>query len=102
VSAFGSAEEDPPGEPFPLGVLVSQHGVVDSVPFSVRRPNQEPLYMRATDGRSMVQGIDGSSLEFTVPCDEGETADLLVWRGYDTLDVVGSPPSIEHRDHGAF
>lgn len=93
--AFGMAEEGTPWRAFPPGALVFEaEGVLDDVPFGSRRPNQEPLYLRATDGWSMVQGIDGAWLQFGVPCGE-EVADVWVWWGYSSVDIEGEPPYAE-------
>jgi hypothetical protein len=77
--AFGMAEQGTFWRAFPPGALVfDASGVVDGVPFSMRRPTQEPVYIRALDGWSQLQGPDGAWLEFAVPCGvarRGRTSD---------------------------
>lgn len=90
--AYGIAEQNTQWRAFPPGALMFEaEGVVDGLPFASRRPTQEPLYMRAAAGWSMVQGTDGAWLEFTAPCGE-ESAEVLVWWGYNTVAVDEHPP----------
>ncbi len=94
--AFGIAQQGTVWRGFPPGALVfDAEGVVDGLPFTSRRPTQEPVFLRAGQGWSMLQGIDGAWLEFTMPCGEDESADVLVWWGYNTIAVDEHPPAAE-------
>lgn len=94
--AFGMAQQSTFWRAFPPGALVfDASGVVDGVPFSMRRPTQEPVYIRALDGWSQLQGPDGAWLEFAVPCGEDEVADVLVWWTYSSVNVEEHPPYAE-------
>lgn len=72
-------------------IVLDAQGVVDGLPFHVRRSNQEPLYLRAGEGWTLMQGIDGAWLEFTVPCEE-ESAEVLVWWGYSGVSIEDRLP----------
>lgn len=90
--AFGIAEEGTSWKAFPPGaIVIDAEGVVDSVPFHVRRPNQQPLKLRAGQAWVLMQGADGASLEFSVPCGEDEI-EVLVWLGYNNVAIDDFPP----------
>ncbi|MBK8234807.1 MAG: DUF1929 domain-containing protein [Deltaproteobacteria bacterium] len=90
--AFGVSEADSPWKAFPAGSLwLEASGVLDGVPFELRRPNPSPLYMRAGEAWALLQGIDGASFEFSVPCD-GESTDVVVWWGYSGVGLEAQPP----------
>lgn len=91
--AFGISQEGTAWHAFPPGsIVLDAEGVIDGLPVHVRRPNGEPLYLRAGEGWTLLQGADGAWLEFTVPCGE-ETADVLVWWGYTGVSVPDRRPS---------
>jgi hypothetical protein len=71
--------------------VIDAEGVVDGVPFHVRRPNQESLKLRAGQAWVLMQGADGASLEFSVPCGEDEI-EVLVWLGYNNVAIADFPP----------
>lgn len=90
--AFGISQQGTAWKGFPPGALVvDAEGVLDSVPFHVRRPNQEPLKLRAGQAWVLMQGVDGAWLEFSVPCGEDDI-DVVVWWGYANVAVEDFPP----------
>ncbi|MBX7080380.1 MAG: hypothetical protein K1X88_14380 [Nannocystaceae bacterium] len=92
--AFGMAEEDTDWKAFPPGALVFEgQGEVDGMPFHVVRSNEEPIYVYGSEGWIQLQGINGSFIQFNVPCGE-ELADLLAWVEFDAIDWPGEPPAI--------
>lgn len=81
-------------ESLPPGALILEaEGEVDGMSFHVIGPNQEPLYVYGGEGWIQLQGINGSWMEFSVPCGE-EQADLLAWLGFDAVDWPGEPPIV--------
>ena len=99
--AFGVAEEGTSVNAFPPGGLVLEAvGVVDSIPFSSRRPIEQPVYLFAADGLLTIQAaIDGFVLDFDVPCN-GLLADVSVgWSLAEDMALEGPPTlGIEHLD----
>jgi hypothetical protein len=92
--AFGMAEQGTAWKGFtPGAIVIDAEGEVDGIPFHVRRANQEPLYLRAGEGWTLLQGTDGAWLEFSVPCD-GAMAEVLVWWGYSGVALEDSPPTV--------
>jgi hypothetical protein len=90
--AFGMSQQGTPWHAFPAGSLVLRaEGYVDGVPFELRRPNQGPLKLRAGQAWVLMQGADGASLEFTLPCGDDEI-EVLVWWGYSGVGVLEHPP----------
>jgi hypothetical protein len=90
--AFGIAEQGTSWKAFPAGaIVIDAAGVVDGVPFHVRRPNQEPLKLRAGEAWVLMQGADGAWLEFAVPCGEDDI-EVLMWLGYSNVAIDDSPP----------
>ena len=90
--AFGISQQGTAWKAFPPGALVLRsEGHLDGVPFEVRRPNQAALKLRAGQAWVLMQGADGASLEFSVPCGDDEI-DVLVWWGYSGVGVEDHPP----------
>ncbi len=91
--AFGVAQQGTAWKGFPSGsIVLAAEGVVDGVPFHIRRPNAEPVYLRAGQAWTLLQGTDGAWLEFSVPCGD-DSADVLVWWGYSGVALDDSPPT---------
>lgn len=92
--AFGIAEEGTDWKAFPPGNLIFEaEGALNETPFSVRRPNQEPVYVYGSEGWIQLHGINGSWIETELPCGEGQ-ADLLASWGFDAVSWPGEPPWI--------
>lgn len=92
--AFGVAEQGTTWNAFPPGGLVLEaDGVVDEVPFSSRRPIEEPVFLDAADGLLWFQGLHGFKVDFQVPCN-GLLADVDVWWQLEDDEVLEGPPSL--------
>src|SRR5690606_34099231 len=77
----------------PGGLVLEADGVVDEVPFSSRRPIEEPVFLDAADGLLWFQGLHGFKVDFQVPCN-GLLADVDVWWQLEDDEVLEGPPSL--------
>jgi hypothetical protein len=93
--AFGVSEQGATYNAFtPGGLVLEAEGVVDEIPFSSRRPIEQPVYLDAADGLLTVQGmLDGFVLEFEVPCN-GLMADVAVGWSLVEDEVLEGPPTL--------
>ncbi len=90
--AFGIGQQGTAWKGFPPGALIiDAEGVLDSVPFHLRRPNQDALKLRAGQAWVLMQGADGAWLEFAVPCGDDEINVVVSW-GYAGAAVDDFPP----------
>jgi hypothetical protein len=93
--AFGVSEDGTTYNGFtPGGLLIEAEGVVDEIPFTSRRPIEQPVYVDAADGLLTMQGeLDGFVLEFEIPCN-GLMADVAV--GWSLVEdaVLEGPPTL--------
>jgi hypothetical protein len=92
--AFGVAQDGTSWNAFPPGGLVLEaEGVVDTIPFSSRLPIEQPVYVYAADGLLMLQGTDGFTLDFEVPCN-GLMADVAVGWALVEDQLLEGPPTL--------
>ena len=93
--AFGISEDGTTYNGFtPGGLVIEAEGVVDAIPFTSRRPIEQPVYIDAADGLLTMQGeLDGFVLEFEIPCN-GLMADVAV--GWSLVEdaVLEGPPTL--------
>jgi hypothetical protein len=93
--AFGIGEVGTVWNAFPPGALVFEFdATVDGFAWHRQSTNTEPIYVRASDGWLMIQGIDGLWQEFQdLPCN-GITEDILMWMDFESVAALAQPPSI--------
>lgn len=93
--AFGIAREGASTRGFPPGSLVlAAEGVVNSVPFTSRRPNQETVMVAATSGSMSMQGSSRAGVDLSIPCGT-ETAEIELLWSFGAVAWPGRPPTIE-------
>jgi hypothetical protein len=93
--AFGIAKEDSSSRGFPPGSLVFEaEGVVNSVPFTSRRPNQKAIMVTASSGSASMQGSFEAQVDLAIPCGT-ETAEIELSWSFSAAAWPGRPPTIE-------
>lgn len=93
--AFGIAKKSSSDRGFPPGSLVFEgEGIVDSIPFTSRRPNHEAVLIVADSGSASMAGIHRARVGLTIPCGTEAAEIELLW-SFGAIAQLGRPPTIE-------